>query len=404
MKSIIQLNKIHYIKVNIISLIILFSILFCSVFGEAGIKEITNDEIDKIELLWADSSIHSNYVWSISWSPDGKQIATASFDKTIRIWDASTGDVIRSLIGHTRPVRGIAYSPDGSKIATCSEDRTVKIWESSTGLCLLNISAHDSGVFCVIWSPNGTWVASAGGHDSHSTELGDKKIKIWDVTTGENIKTLVGHTDGVYSLSWTFDGKRLASSSNDRAIKIWDVKTGGLLNTLTGHLSPIRSVMWSPNGTLLLSGGADSTVRIWDAQTGKNVKILLDSNPIRSICWSPDGKYIASSGRYNSLKIWDFSSGQELKNFSESIDGVCKSRWSPDGNKIAVCSAGAICSGGYNSVKMYSFGGDEEERIEDKVWDKEWLPGSIIMLTIAITASYLILLPRYYKTKQRGKL
>ena len=268
------------------------------------------------------------------------------------------------------------------------DDRTVKVWETQSGNLVRNLTGHTSGVFCVSWSPNGSWLVSCGGHDLHSAEPGDMTLRIWDLESGQPVRTLVGHQDGVYSASWSFNGRQLASAANDRKIIIWEVLTGEAKRTLTGHISRIRSVAWSPNGALIASGGADATVRVWDPSTGECLKVFHDDEHIRSITWSPDGQYLASSGRRNSLRVWEVSSGEDIVNFTDTVDGVCWSSWSPGGNMIVVASAGSLCSGGYNSVKMYGLRTDDD----DSLWDSEGLPGALIILTISITGIHIIAL------------
>jgi WD40 repeat protein len=309
--------------------------------------------IVKANSLWLDSTTHRSYIFAAGWSPDSKRVGTAGFDNVAVIWDAASGKKLMTLKGHSAGLRFISWSPDGKKIATAADDRTVRIWDARSGAQIKVLTGHSSAVFCVVWSPDGRKLASSGCNDLHSTEKSDDTIRIWDYATGSCERVLTGQTNGIYSVAWSPDGRNIASGANDRTICIWDAATGILVQTLLGHTSEIRSVAWSPNGTRLASGGADSSLLVWDAATGKNVISVSEGDHVRSVSWSPDGTMIGVSGRNITLRIHDSRTGASLKNFTESSGSVFSLAWSPDGSKVAVGSAGSICAGGYNSIRVY---------------------------------------------------
>ena len=177
------------------------------------------------------------------------------------MWDASTGDEIHTLQGHTDVVYRISFSPDGTRIASASSDDTIKLWDASTGEELRTFKGHTDFVYSVRFSPDGTRIASGSWDD---------KIKLWDATTGEELRTLTGHTSGVLSVSFNPDGTRIASASWDKTIKLWDATTGEELRTLTGHTSPVESVSFSPEGTSLYSQSFSENL-VWNPSTGQIV-------------------------------------------------------------------------------------------------------------------------------------
>ncbi|OBQ21923.1 ribosome assembly protein 4, partial [Anabaena sp. AL93] len=172
---------------------------------------------------------------------------------------------VNTLKGHEGYVRSVGFSPDGKKLASGSKDKTIKIWDVTTGKVLNTLKGHESEVWSVRFSPDGQQLASGSN---------DKTIKIWDVTTGKVLNTLKGHESEVISVGFSPDGKKLASGRNDKTIKIWNVTTGKLLNTLKGHESEVRSVGFSPDGKKLASGSKDKTIKIWDVTTGKVLNTL----------------------------------------------------------------------------------------------------------------------------------
>jgi WD40 repeat protein len=197
---------------------------------------------------------HSHLVTSVVYSPDGRYLASGSYDDTIKIWEVATGKQLRTLPGHSDSVRSVVYSPDGRYLASGSDDGTIKIWEVATGKELRTLTGHSNGVTSVAYSPDGRYLASGSWDDT---------IKIWEVATGKELRTLTGHYGEVYSVAYSPDGRYLASGSGDNTIKIWEVATGKELRTLTGHSSGVLSVVYSPDGRYLASGSWDNTIKIW---------------------------------------------------------------------------------------------------------------------------------------------
>ena len=270
---------------------------------------------------------HSNYVYSVAASPDGKCLASGADDNTVIIWDANSGAKLKILEGHSNCVSSVCWSPDGKYLASSSWDKTLIIRDANSGQILKTLKGHPTWVNSVCWSPDGKYLAS--GSD-------DKTIKIWDAKSGECIQTLKGYSESVYSVSWSPDGKYLAGSSYNKTVRIWDANSGKRIRTLTGHSGSVHSVCWSPDGKYLASGSVDNTDKIWDAKSGECIRTLEEhSDYVNSVCWSPDGKYLASGLGDQTIRIWDANSGQKLKTLeghSHCVESVC---WSPDGKYLA---------------------------------------------------------------------
>ncbi|QFS47689.1 eIF2A-related protein [Nostoc sphaeroides] len=270
---------------------------------------------------------HSNSVNSVAFSPDGKILASGSYDNTIKLWDIGTGREIYTLQGHSNSVNSIAFSPDGKILASGSDDKTIKLWDVTTGEKIRTIQAHSKWVRSVAFSPDGKILAS--GSD-------DKTIKLWDVTTGEKIRTIQAHSKWVRSVAFSPDSKILASGSDDNTIKLWNVTTGAQIGTIQAHSKWVSSVAFSPDGKILTSGSDDKTIKLWDVTTGAQIPTLQGhSDSVNSVAFNPDGKTFASASHDKTIKLWDVGTARKiytLKGHSDSVNSVA---FSPDGKILA---------------------------------------------------------------------
>jgi len=336
---------------------------------------------------------HDAAVKSVSFSPDGKTLATGSDDTTIKLWNVETGKEIRALKGHDAAVNSVSFSPDGKTVATGSADRTIKLWNVETGEVIrtphddgfLEIGStslsrgfseshgspklvgHDAAVNSVSFSPDGKTLATGStdqtiklwnvetgkkirtfkGHDAAVNSVsfspdgktlvtGGYDVKLWNVETGEEIRTFKGHDAAVKSVSFSPDGKTLVTGSHD--VKLWNVETGEEIRTLKGHDSYIWSVSFSPDGKTLVTGSADRTTRLWNAETGKEIRILKGHDDVvTNVSFSPDGKTLATGSADKTIKLWNVETDlvRTLKGHDKAVNIVS---FSPDGKTLASSS------------------------------------------------------------------
>lgn len=273
---------------------------------------------------------HNDMVNKVAFSPDGTRLATASWDKTAKVWDAASGKELLTLTGHMDRVYGIAFSPDGTRLATASQDQTAKIWDAASGKELLTLTGHTGGVVDVAFSPDGTRLVTASW---------DSTAKVWDTNSGQEIMTLTGHRDQIWGVAFSPDGTQVATASRDRTARIWDTTSGRTLHELSGHADTVHSLAYSPDGTHLATASWDSTAKVWDTASGQNILTLVGhTNFLRDIAYSPDGIRLATASWDRTVKIWDAVSGRELFALTGHKDLISGVAFSPDGNSLATAS------------------------------------------------------------------
>jgi WD40 repeat protein len=270
--------------------------------------------------------------------PDGRWLVTGDGRGAVIIWDTTTRQVVRTLGEHEKSVRGLAFSPDGRLLASASVDNTVKVWDTTTCNLLHDLRGHGRRVVTVAFSPDGQLLASGSW---------DATVKIWDVTTGKETRTLHGHHEPVAGVAFSPDGRRLASASFDGTVKIWDATTGEETHTLRGHTQEVYGVAFLDGGRRLASVSHDKTLKIWDATTGKVVLTLRGHTrePSKLAC-SPDGWRLASASADGTVRIWDATpveakTGQEALTLSGHTDVILGLAFSPDGRHLASSSRDA---------------------------------------------------------------
>ena len=266
---------------------------------------------------------HESDVQSVSFSPDGTQIASGSDDNTIKLWDASTGEALRTLKGHKSAVSSVSFSPDSTQIASGSADGTIKSWDAS-GERSRTLPGHTGLISSVSYGPDGIIVSASV----------DETLKLWDAVTGRELRTLKGHKGAVLGVSFSPDGTRIVSGSDDRTIKLWDASTGKELGTLRGHTDAVSEVSFSPDGTQIASGSV-GTIKLWDASTGELLRTLQGhSSWVLSVSFSPDGRQIVSGSHFGTIKSWDGATGEELRTLQGHKSSVRSVSFSRNGTRI----------------------------------------------------------------------
>ncbi|KZP17827.1 WD40 repeat-like protein [Athelia psychrophila] len=284
---------------------------------------------------------HKDQVRAVAYSPDGTHIVSGSADKTIRIWDAETGEAVGDpLRGHADWIMAIAYSPDGRHIVSGSDDKTIRIWDAETGESVGEpLIGHTGAIWAIACSSNGAHIISGSE---------DNTIRRWDAVTGKAVgEPLSGHTGIICAVAYSLpDGRHIVSGSGDNTLRIRAAETGEAVGELlSGHTDTIHSVAYSPDSKHIISGSDDGTIRIWDAKTGEAVGKPIhrsageNTHRVLSVACSPDGKHIVSGWADGMICVWDAETGEAIgEPFEGHTSWVNCVTYSPDGTGIVSCS------------------------------------------------------------------
>ena len=300
---------------------------------------------------------HSSSVDAVTFGPDGRWVATGSFDNSIKIWDTETGRELRALTGHTGPVRVLATSPDGHLLASGSNDHSVRIWDVTAGREFKRLDLGDTLVEAVAFSSDGRKLASSGPGNS---------AVLWDIATGNKISNLSEHTTPVTAIAFSRDGAFLTSGDKSGLVKIWDLAKGKRLKDLKGHKDQIEALVFNAGGDLVASGSSDKTVRVWKAANGKETAVLPGHmGKVLAVRFLDDGR-VTSADSNCVVKIWDPASKRDVKSVSSRVGpeftegAVDSAAFSIDGRFLAV-------SNGDRTASLFSTDtGEKLETLENR--------------------------------------
>ena len=255
---------------------------------------------------------HARYVNAVAFSLDGKLVASASADGTVKLWEVATGTEVRSFdrhgdVGFPGWVEAVAFSPDSLHVASGGWDDDVRLWEIATGT---EVRLFPAGVPIqdVAFSPDGKHLVAAGARGT---------LLMWDAESGEKVRQFIGHTEWVQSVAFSPDGTYLVSGGDDGTARLWDPGTGAQVRQFSNHTDKVLSVAFSPDSRQVASASEypDDTIRLWEAATGTEVRTIPVLGNPSSMVFTPDGMYLAAGSNDFSVRLWELASGDEIASF-----------------------------------------------------------------------------------------
>jgi len=272
---------------------------------------------------------HESEVRSARFSPDGREIITASVDWTARVWEAYTSKPTGVAMEHKSGVRYAEFGPDGRLAVTASYDNTARLWNSLTGEPLTEPLKHRAWCLSAHFSPDGRRFV---------TTTGAKMAILWDTATGKPLGEPLRHADQVWCARFSPDGNRVLTVSFDNTACIWETRSGKLLTKLVGHSDRVWSGDFSPDGRKVATASFDGSARIWDAQTGAELVVLSHEGAVWSVQFSPDSQKLLTASLDQTARVWDVDTGLPLTEPLKHSGAVWSAQFSPDGRRVVTAS------------------------------------------------------------------
>jgi len=262
---------------------------------------------------------------AVSFSPDGRFLASGDDDGEIVMRDALNWEILRRLSGHVAQITGLAWSPGSERLASSSRDGTLRVWDLESGSGLGILRGHRGVVRAVAWDRLGQELFSCGE---------DGAVIQWDVGGGRLLRSFLGHEGPVHALDYDSNQGRLATGSSDRTVRLWDVQSG-TSRILRGHEAAVREVTFDASGERVLSGDQNGTVYLWDAEGDPSTtELVLHRDAVNDLAFDPSGKRLVSASSDHELVVWNAATGEPLRRLRGHTGMVHSVVFSSDGRTI----------------------------------------------------------------------
>jgi WD40 repeat protein len=261
----------------------------------------------------------------VEFTPDGQLLVGAMSDKTIKLWNAKNGELVRTLKGHKYAVRAVEITPDGQNFITGGSDKTIKIWNRKTGRVIRTLQESEI-VFDLHLSPDGKRLISITQPYGFSDTA---QLKIWDWQSGKVIRTFSIAANLAQPVIFSPDGQIIITTSTDNSIKLWNARTGARIRSLTSHTNKILSLAITQDGQFLASSSGDQSVKLWNFKTGQLIRTIPNIGFV-NLAFSPDGKTLLISDGSSNVQLWNWRLPEKIR----TIEDNSNMGFTPDGQTL----------------------------------------------------------------------
>ncbi len=286
----------------------------------------------------------------VAYNHDGRFILTGGPNSAIVLWNAVTGEQIRTFVGHQESIHAAVFSNDSRHIVTGGQDGTVRLWEVDSGDLVHTFMGHNGPISSVSISQDGRFILSAGGGSAMRdgtmiVNAGDRTVRLWDIETKEQIKLFQG-PENANSVAFSPDEKLVVAGFGTQVFGeefiaiLWDLESGNEMQRFDGHSQSVSNVAFSPDGQFIVTGSQDRRVKLWDLANGEEIRTFSGhEGGITSLNFSPNGQFLLTSSFDDTARLWDVETGDEIKRFAGHTNGVTEADFSPDVRHVITCSS-----------------------------------------------------------------
>ncbi len=301
------------------------------------------------ETPWRECVGHEALVSAVCLSADGRLVLSASDDHTLRLWEGSTAELVRTLEGHTSCVSAAGLSGDGTIAVSGGEDATLRLWDVTTGRCLKTVEAPGKVLSLALSADGGRAVLACSGLNDFVGGVDATLVQAWDMEGARHLRSLEGHTNATKSVAISADGCYALSGSDDKTLRLWDLESGSCRRIMEGHTHYVSCVALSADAATALSGSWDKTIRLWEVKSGRCLRVVDGHDGIvNAVAMSADGRIAISGGWDRTVRVWELDSGRCLHTF-EGHSGMVSA--------VALSAEGGVgASGSWDkTVRLWDF-------------------------------------------------
>jgi WD40 repeat protein len=352
---------------------------------ETGDVEVRDAATGAVRRTWR---AHEDEVISAAFDAEGRRLATASRDRTAKVWSLEDGALLATLAGHTDRVLWVEFLPDDRRIVTGGRDGTLRLWDAASGALERVTEAHAGSVESVAVSPEGTWLASGGR---------DGAVRLWDVASGRSLASGL-HGNNVRAVAFSPDGATFASASWDRTVRLWSAEDGREIARLRGHTAAVASLGYAAGGRRVVSFAVDGEVKTWASAASLAPRLGDQPGVVAAIAFDPAGRRLAASGHDGTIRVWDVEERRLLATRVDRADLADRRR------SLAFGPGGAtvLSAPRFRPASAWSLAEGDARAVVALLAPFAWVPGRDAWLGAGTSSDWVLVSPSFDAVLERA--